>query len=128
MPERRTLPKNLVSGAGLALTGSRIGDVLAQGVAPAVVTSDRLRPQVLGGVMSGDTTATSGIVWSRADRPLRMIVEYSTHEDFRTFQRRVGPAVLDSTDFTSRVDVTGLPSGGRFLSRALPGSRRRQGL
>jgi alkaline phosphatase D len=114
---RRSLIKGLLSGAGIALTGSRIGDVLAQGVAPAVVTSDKLRPQVPGGVMSGDVTATSGIVWSRADRPSRMIVEYSMSEHFNAFQRRVGPAVLDGSDFTGRVDLTGLPPGADVFYR-----------
>lgn len=47
-PTRRTLIKGLVSASGSALLGSRMGEVLAQGVAPAVVTSERLRPQVPG--------------------------------------------------------------------------------
>lgn len=74
-PTRRTLIKGLVSASGTALLSSRIGDVLAQGAAPAAMTSERLRPQVPGGVMSGDITAGSAIVWSRTDRPARMIVE-----------------------------------------------------
>ena len=116
-PSRRTLLKGLVSGTGLALTGAGLADALAQGVAPAVVTSDKLRPQLPGGVMSGDVTATSGIVWSRTDRPARMIVEYSTSESFRTFERRIGPAALDGSDFTARVDLTGLPPGADVFYR-----------
>jgi alkaline phosphatase D len=116
-PSRRTLLKGLVSGTGLALTGAGLADALAQGVAPAVVTADKLRPQLPGGVMSGDVTATSGIVWSRTDRPARMIVEYSTSERFDTFQRRIGPAALDSSDFTARVDLTGLPPGADVFYR-----------
>jgi alkaline phosphatase D len=116
-PSRRILLKTLAGGAGLALAGSRIGEVLAQGVAPAVVTADKLRPQLPGGVMSGDVTATSGIVWSRADRPSRMIVEYSTSERFQTFERRIGPAALESSDFTARIDLTGLPPGADLYYR-----------
>ncbi|KMZ13898.1 Phosphodiesterase/alkaline phosphatase D [Candidatus Burkholderia humilis] len=67
--------------------------------------------------MSGDVTATSGIVWSRADRPSRMIVEYSTSENFRTFQRRIGPSVLESTDFTGRIDLANLPPGADLFYR-----------
>jgi alkaline phosphatase D len=116
-PSRRILLKSLAGGAGLALAGSRIGDVLAQGVAPAVVTADKLRPQLPGGVMSGDVTATSGIVWSRTDRPSRMIVDYSTSERFQTFERRIGPAALESSDFTARLDLTGLPPGADLFYR-----------
>jgi alkaline phosphatase D len=101
-PTRRTLIKGLVSASGTALLGSRISDVLAQGVAPAAVTSERLRPQLPGGVMSGDITADSAIVWSRTDRPARMIVEYSTDTAFKNVVRRVGPAALESGGLTAR--------------------------
>lgn len=94
-PTRRTLIKGLVSTGGAALLGSRIGDVLAQGVAPAAVTSERLRPQLPGGVMSGDVTANSAIVWSRTDRPARMVVEYSTDAAFKNVARRIGPAAIE---------------------------------
>lgn len=114
---RRILLKRLAGGAGLALAGSRIGDVLAQSVAPAVVTADKLRPLLPGGVMSGDVTASSAIVWSRTDRPSRMIVDYSTSESFKRFERRVGPAALESSDFTARIDLTDLPPGAEVFYR-----------
>lgn len=114
---RRILLKRLAGGAGLALAGSRIGDVLAQSVAPAAVTADKLRPLLPGGVMSGDVTASSAIVWSRTDRPSRMIVDYSTSESFKRFERRVGPAALDSSDFTARIDLTDLPPGADVFYR-----------
>ncbi|WP_205248874.1 PhoD-like phosphatase N-terminal domain-containing protein, partial [Escherichia coli] len=91
--------------------------VLAQGVAPAAVTSERLRPQLPGGVMSGDITADSAIVWSRTDRPARMIVEYSTDAAFKNVVRRVGPAALESNGLTARVDLTGLPAGADLFYR-----------
>jgi alkaline phosphatase D len=114
---RRILLKRLAGGAGLALAGSRIGDVLAQSVAPAVVTADKLRPLLPGGVMSGDVTASSAIVWSRTDRPSRMIVDYSTSESFKRFERRVAPAALESSDFTARIDLTDLPPGAEVFYR-----------
>ena len=114
---RRILLKRLAGGAGLALAGSHIGDVLAQSVAPAAVTADKLRPLLPGGVMSGDVTASSAIVWSRTDRPSRMIVDYSTSESFKRFERRVGPAALDSSDFTARIDLTDLPPGADVFYR-----------
>ena len=48
--------------------------------APAIVTSERLRPIVTSGVQCGDVTAERAIVWSRADRPSRMVVEYAANE------------------------------------------------
>ena len=67
--------------------------------------------------MSGDVTASSAIVWSRTDRPSRMIVDYSTSESFKRFERRVGPAALDSSDFTARIDLTDLPPGAEVFYR-----------
>jgi alkaline phosphatase D len=62
--------------AGAALTGAGVARrSLAQATAPAIVTSDRMRPQMPSGVQSGDVTAERGIVWSRTDRPARLIVE-----------------------------------------------------
>ena len=116
-PTRRTLIKGLVSTGGAALLGSRIGDVLAQGVAPAAVTSERLRPQLPGGVMSGDVTANSAIVWSRTDRPARMVVEYSTDAAFKNVARRIGPAAIEGSGLTARVDLTGLPAGADLFYR-----------
>ncbi|MZR41774.1 alkaline phosphatase, partial [Escherichia coli] len=116
-PTRRILIKGLVSASGTAMLGSHMGEVLAQGVAPAAVTSERLRPQLPGGVMSGDITADSAIVWSRTDRPARMIVEYSTDAAFKNVARRVGPAALESNGLTARVDLTGLPAGADLFYR-----------
>ncbi len=72
-PNRRTLIKGLVSASGTALLGSRIGDVLAQSVAPAAVTSERLRPQVPGGVMSRRRSGCNAVrrrCWVRDRQPL----------------------------------------------------------
>ena len=37
------------------------------GQAPAVVTSETSRPQILSGVQSGDIATDRAIVWSRSD-------------------------------------------------------------
>ena len=42
-------------------------------------------PRVTHGVQSGDVSADGGIVWTRADRPSRMLVDVSTRSDFRRF-------------------------------------------
>lgn len=58
MPDRFVKPSRRTVLKGLALTG--LADAFAQGVAPAIVTSDRLRRQLPGGVKSGDVTVPSG--------------------------------------------------------------------
>jgi alkaline phosphatase D len=50
------------------------------------------------------------IVWSRADRPARIVVDYSFDESMRDARRIVGVAAMESSDFTARADLTGLPA------------------
>ncbi len=78
------------------------------GQAPGVISSDKCRPVLEQGLQIGDPGANRGIIWSRADRPSRMLVEYSYDESFRRSRVVPGPYALDKTDFTARVDLTGL--------------------
>src|SRR6185436_3451125 len=86
--------------------------------APGIITRDEARPGMPCGVATGDVTAGQAIVWSRCDRPARLIVEYSTTSSFAGARRIVGPAALEATDFTARVDLTDLPPGQRISYRA----------
>src|SRR5215471_8285596 len=115
LPRRALLRAALVS-SGLALTG-RLSLALAQSQVPAVVTRDGARPQLPYGVMSGDVTADRAIVWSRADRPSRLIVEYDSDERLKNARRIVGPAAMEHTDYTARIDLTGLPAGRPIFYR-----------
>lgn len=87
--------------------------------APPVITSDKQRPAIPFGVQSGDIQGDRAIVWSKTDRPARLVVEWSTTESFKDVQRVVGPAALDISDFTARIDLTGLPSDQRIFYRAM---------
>src|SRR6516162_8006210 len=89
----------LIGGTAIGATvlGGRLRGGLA---APGVATSDRERPQIPCGVMSGDPTAGRAIIWSKTDRPARMLVEYSTREDFRNLSRVEGPAALAVSSYT----------------------------
>ena len=51
------------------------------------------RPVVSHGVQSGDISNNSGVVWARADRPARMLVEWSTTESFKSVRSRSRAAV-----------------------------------
>jgi alkaline phosphatase D len=85
--------------------------------APAIIISDRMRPATPFGAQSGDVTANRAVIWSRSDRPARMIVEYATTESFQNSRRIIGPAAIEPTDFTARVDLADLPGGQRVFYR-----------
>jgi alkaline phosphatase D len=114
---RRRFLGTLVAGTALGTGG--ITEILAQGIPPGVLTSEAARPQLPCGVMSGDVTGDRAIVWSRTDRAARMIVEYSVDESFRNAKRIVGPAALEHTDFTARLDLVGLPAGAQVFYRVM---------
>ena len=85
----------IASAAGTALAGEQSTRAQDQPTgAPAVVTAERLRPLMTSGVQVGDVTAERAIVWSRTDRPARMVVEFGTHESFRGATTVEGPAAL----------------------------------
>ncbi|MBL8173778.1 MAG: alkaline phosphatase D family protein [Bryobacterales bacterium] len=72
---------------------------------------DRLEPVA---VQAGDVTHGRAVVWTRAARPGKMTVRYRTSDSgpARTVQ---GPALSAATDFTGRVELSGLPDGQRIL-------------
>jgi alkaline phosphatase D len=122
-----SMSKSSIFGRRRFLTGSAAFGGLASGggrlawgqPAPAIVTSDRMRPQAQFGVMSGDVGTDSAMVWSRADRPARMIVEYASSESFTDMRRIVGPHALEISDFTARVMLRDLIPGQEVFYRVL---------
>lgn len=86
---------------------------------PAIVTPDAARPTFPSGVQSGDVVGDRAMVWSRTDRPSRMVVEVSTQQSFANARRVVGPTALADSDFTARVDLTGLPADADIFYRVL---------
>jgi alkaline phosphatase D len=101
--------------AGIAIGGT--GARSAFGQAPAIVTADGARPSTAFGATAGDVDNDRAIIWSRTDRAARLVVEYATTESFANPSRIVGPAALEATDFTARVDLAGLRQGQRMFYR-----------
>lgn len=89
---------------------------IATGIAPAVVMQ-RNRPGVPYGLQIGDVMNGRATIWSRSDRPARLLVETSTTERFQNVRRVRGPEVGAATDFTGRVNLSGLPRGQRVFCR-----------
>jgi alkaline phosphatase D len=71
------------------------------------------------GVQTGDVVDDRAIIWSRADRPSRLFVEVATDEDFADVRTLRGPAALGATDYTVKLDVTGLPRGEQIHYRVI---------
>ena len=92
---------------GAAVTAGLLGGGLIG--MPAIARAGR--PVITHGVQTGDVTQSRAIIWSRADRPSRMIVEVAATESFNNPRRIVGPAALEASDFATKMDLTGLPAG-----------------
>ncbi|MBD2439077.1 alkaline phosphatase [Nostoc sp. FACHB-110] len=115
---RQFLLRSAVTAGGIIGTNiaSKSG-VFAQ--APAIITSEKMRPAIPYGVASGDISENNVVIWSRSDRPSKMIVEYSTHESFRNVQRIRGPLALENSDFTARLNLRNLPPNQQIFYRVI---------
>ncbi|WKX73895.1 alkaline phosphatase [Streptomyces sp. XD-27] len=85
--------------------------------APAQALSGR--PSAQWGVQVGEVTTGSGLVWVRADRPARMVVETSATESFARARRWGGPLLGPGTDFAGTTALRGLPPGTQIHYRVL---------
>jgi alkaline phosphatase D len=85
--------------------------------APGLIRQERARPGIPYGTSSGDVTRDRAIIWSRTDRPSRMLVEWSTTESFQNVRRVRGPQTTDAAGYTARVDLAGIPPGQRIFYR-----------
>ncbi len=106
---------------------------MAGGVAGALFeapafSSAGVRPLLTHGVQSGDATADSAIIWSRADRPARLWVQASRRPDLRGARLIRGPVVTPDTDFTGKVRLRNLPSDSKIYYRVRAESLDRPGL
>ncbi|MEQ1559856.1 MAG: alkaline phosphatase D family protein [Methyloglobulus sp.] len=68
-------------------------------------------PLMEQGIQIGDLAPGRAIVWSRSDRPARMMVQYAFNEQFQKAKTIRGAYALEGTDFTVRQDLVGLPDG-----------------
>jgi alkaline phosphatase D len=87
------------------------------GVARPYLSRAADRPHITHGIQSGDVSADGAIVWARADRASRMIVEASTTESFRDIIRVVSADALPDSDFTAKILLDRLPGGQDIFYR-----------
>src|SRR5262245_50361062 len=75
------------------------------------------RPLIASGIQSGDVAADSAVIWARADRPSRMLVECSTVESFANIVRTAAIDAVPERDLTAKLLVDGLPAGQDIFYR-----------
>jgi alkaline phosphatase D len=107
--------RTLLRGATLssAVTGLALGAGSASAYStrsvPALVRSGR--PLLTHGVQAGDVREGGAVLWSRADRPSRLVAEISRDPDFRRAVTVRGPVVTPETDLTGEIGLSGLQGG-----------------
>jgi alkaline phosphatase D len=77
------------------------------------------RPRIAGGIQSGDVDCDAAVVWSRADRPSRMRVEWSTVESFKNVLGSASADAVPDRDFTAKLLLENLPEGPDIFYRVL---------
>jgi alkaline phosphatase D len=105
---RRRFLTTMASSAAITAAG---------GVARPFISRADDRPLITHGIQSGDVSLDSGMVWSRADRPARMLVEVATSDSFKTIRNAVYVDALPETDFTAKALIEGLPAGQDIFYR-----------
>src|SRR3954470_5614699 len=68
------------------------------------------RPAFTHGVQSGDVDATSGMVWTRTDRPSRVMFEVSSTENFANATRLAPLDTSPASDYAVKRLLTDLAS------------------
>jgi alkaline phosphatase D len=101
----------------LLKTSALAGIAAAGGIARPLVSRAADRPSISHGVQSGDVSVDSAVVWARADRPSRALIDWSTTESFKNAHRAAFVDVLPETDLTAKVLIEGLPAGQDIFYR-----------
>lgn len=67
-------------------------------------------PTLTHGVQTGDVAHDGAVIWARADKPAKMMVEWSTTESFAVAHKVPGLGLTEATDHSGKMALTGLPS------------------
>ena len=105
---RRRILTSVASAAATITTGAFARPYLSR-------ASDR--PVISHGIQSGDVSVDAGVVWARADRPARMLVEVSTTDSFRTIRGSHVVHALPEADCTAKLLLEDLPPGQDIFYR-----------
>ncbi|UUP17416.1 alkaline phosphatase D family protein [Nitratireductor thuwali] len=97
----RTRRQFLTSGSAAVLS-------VAAGLAMPAISRASSRPQFTHGVQSGDVDTSSGMIWTRTDRPARVQFEVATTESLADARRLPPLDALPESDFAVKRLLTEL--------------------
>jgi len=107
--------RRVLGTTAAAALGSLTASAVSPGRAAAFVPNGR--PVLTSGVQSGDAVGGSAVLWTRADRASRMVVEVSERPDLRGSRTLRGPLLREAHDFTGKVRIPGVRPGQRLYYR-----------
>jgi len=102
--------RKFLQSSGLALGATLVPLGIRGAHADHHTVLDGGGPLLQQGIQIGDVNVDRAMIWSRADRPSRMLVEYAFDDSFRNPVMVRGPHALPVTDYTARLDLTALPA------------------
>ena len=73
----------------LSTAGATAAATVLGGIARPSLSRASDRPIITHGIQSGDVSVDSGVVWARADRAARMLVEVATTDSFKAIRGAV---------------------------------------
>jgi alkaline phosphatase D len=120
---RRNILKGAIAAAGAAaVVTPSAGTATAFAARPSGVALVRNRLTLPSGIATGDVTTDSGVLWSRASGPGRLVASLLAVDDDgsplrgrNAFERVLrGTRASEATDFTSKINAKRLPAGTRF--------------
>lgn len=82
---------------------------MAAGLAVPALSREASRPVFSHGVQSGDVDTASGVIWTRTDRPARIMIEVATTDSFSDPRRLAPLDATPSSDMAIKRLVEGLP-------------------
>jgi alkaline phosphatase D len=99
----------------LLATGS--AGLLVSGLGLPAYSQSASRPIFTHGVQSGDVDTVSGMIWTRVDRPSRVMMEYATTESFANPVRLAPVNALPESDFAVKRLLESLPADQEIFYR-----------
>lgn len=94
----------------IAFTRRQMLASTAAALAAPALSRAASRPVITHGVQSGDIAHDGAVIWARADRDARMMVEVATTDSFRDARAVAPVAATEASDYAAKLTLQGLPS------------------
>lgn len=101
----------------LIQSSAAAGLMATSGLAFPALSGAQTRPIITHGLQSGDVDASSAMIWARADRPSRMMVEIATSDSFSSSLRLPPIDALPESDFAVKRLIEELPADQQIFYR-----------